>query len=99
MENKDLKEFESVFIVKGSYNEEEYQKAFNKVKGYMENLVEIENIEEKGLRKLAYTVRKENTGYYVIVEFKAMNENIVELERFYRIDDDILKFITVRKDI
>lgn len=97
MEN--IKEFESVFIIKGSYNEEEYQKAFNKVKDYMENLVEIENIEEKGLRKLAYAVGKENTGYYVIVEFKAMNENIVELERFYRIDDDILKFITVRKDI
>lgn len=68
------------------------------VKDYIKDLAEIEKIEELGLKRLAYEVQKQKNGYYVIFEIKATLENIKNLERFYRINDDVLKFIFVRKE-
>lgn len=96
MENK--KNYEAVIILKGSLTGEEYQEALNKVKNYMKDLVGFEKIEEIGIKRLAYEVEKQNTGYYVVIEFRAETENNRELERLYRIDDNVLKFIIVRKD-
>lgn len=98
MENKNIKNYETVIIINGSYTEKEYQEALDKVKNYMKDLIEIKKVEEMGLRKLAYEIKKQKTGYYTIVEFKSVEENIKELERFYRINDDVLKFIVVRKE-
>lgn len=95
---EDKKSYETVIIIKGSYTEKEYQEALDKVKGYMKDLIKIEKVEEMGLRKLAYEVKRQNVGYYVVIEFKAVSENIRELERIYRINDDILKFIVVSKE-
>lgn len=98
MENKNIKNYETVIIINGSYTEKEYQEALDKVKNYMKDLIEIKKVEEIGLRKLAYEIKKQKTGYYTVIEFKTVVENIKELERLYRIDDNILKFIVVRKD-
>jgi len=89
-----MKSYETVIILR----KENYKESLNRVKDYMENLIEIEKIEEVGLRKLAYEVKKQNTGYYVVIYFKSAVENVRELERLYRIDDNVLKFIIVRKD-
>jgi small subunit ribosomal protein S6 len=90
--------YETVYILKGNLTEKEYKKAHNKVINYMKSLIKIEKVEELGLKRLAYELQKQNTGYYVDIEFSADNENIKELERLYRIDDNVLKFIVVRKD-
>lgn len=90
--------YETIIILNGSYTQEKYQEALNRVKNYIKDLIEIEKIEEIGLKRLAYEVHKQNMGYYVIIEFKSKAENIRELERLYRIDDNVLKFIIVRKD-
>ena len=56
MKNKNLKNYESVIILKENLSEEEYHKEFDKIKDYMEGLVEFEKIEELGLKRLAYEV-------------------------------------------
>ena len=86
--------YETVIILR----KENYNESLNKVRNYIENLVEIERIEEVGLKKLAYEVKNQKTGYYVVVYFKSAMENIRELERLYRIDENVLKSIVVRKD-
>lgn len=96
MEN--LKKFENVIIINGSYTQKNYTKVLDIVKDYIKDLVEIEKVEELGLKRLAYEVQKQKNGYYVIFEIKATSENIKNLERFYRINDDVLKFIVVRKE-
>ena len=58
----------------------------------------VSNVNEMGLRKLAYEIGKNREGYYVVFDFEAKPELIVELERNYRITDKIIKFIVVRKD-
>ena len=47
---------------------------------------------------LAYEVKKQNQGYYYVINFELKSEDIYELERIYRITDEILKFIVVRKE-
>ena len=96
MEN--LKKFENVIIINGSYTQKNYTKVLDIVKDYIKDLAEIEKIEELGLKRLAYEEKKKKNGYYVIFEIKATQENIKNLERFYRINDDVLKFIFVRKE-
>ena len=51
-----------------------------------------------GKRKLAYEIKKCKEGTYVIFNFESKPEAIAELERVYRITDDIIKYIVVKKD-
>ena len=55
-------------------------------------------VEEIGKRKLAYEIKKQAEGYYIALNFNAEPEVIRELERYYRITDEIIKFLTIRKD-
>lgn len=98
MENKNLKNYESVIILKENLSEEEYHKEFDKIKDYMEDLVEFEKIEELGLKRLAYEVQGNKTGYYVVIEFYANNEDIKNLESYFRKNEDVLKWIFVKKE-
>lgn len=95
MENKNS--YENVIIIKGTFTEEEYKQALNKIKDKVKELAELEKIEEIGLKKLAYEVKKNRTGYYVIIYFKSTSQDVLELERYYRINDDVLKFIIVKQ--
>ena len=56
----------------------------------------VNSVEELGKRKLAYEIKKLNEGYYVVLKFEAKPELITELERVYRITDEVIKFIDVR---
>ena len=51
-----------------------------------------------GKRKLAYEIKKNSEGIYVLINFEANPTLIKELERVYRITDEVIKFIVVRKD-
>ena len=50
-----------------------------------------------GKKQLAYEIKKFKEGIYILFNFEAKPELIAELERIYRITDDIIKFITVKK--
>lgn len=88
--------YENVIILRGTFTEEDYKKALEKIKEYLAKH-EIEKIEEIGKKKLAYEVDKNNEGYYIIIELKATEQEVFELERFYRINDNVLKFLIVKK--
>lgn len=88
--------YENICILRGTFTEEEYKKALEKIKEYLAKY-EIEKIEELGKKRLAYEVDKNNMGYYIIIELKATEQEVFELERFYRINDDVLKFLIVKK--
>ncbi len=94
MEKKNI--YEMIQILKGIFTEEEYKKAFNSIKEYLSKY-EIKEIEELGKKRLAYEVQKNKEGYYIIFIIKANKDDILEIERYSRINEDILKFIIVKK--
>ena len=93
-----MNKYETVMILDCNISEEDRKNAIEKIKNYIEKNGEIRKIEDMGKRKLAYEVKKNKEGYYYIIEFTTNPENIAELERIYRITDEILKFIVVRQD-
>lgn len=95
MENKKL--IESIYILKGTLTEEEYKEVLEDIKEKFEEF-KIEKIEELGKKNLAYEVNKNKTGYYIIIEFYADNEDVKNLEVYCRNNEDILKWIFIRKD-
>lgn len=94
MNNKKI--YENVIIIKGEFTEEQYKKSLAKIKKNVEPFG-IKELDEKGKKKLAYSVGKNNTGYFVVLEIRATEQEILEIERYYRVNSDILKFMSVRK--
>ena len=58
-------------------------------------VVRMDNI---GIRNLAYPIQKKNTGHYVLFEIDGSGQEILELERRMRVNDMIMRYITVRVD-
>ncbi|MCI0530170.1 MAG: 30S ribosomal protein S6 [Nitrospira sp.] len=91
--------YESIFIARPSLLDEEIAKINEKVKGIIEQAGgTVQKIENWGKKKLAYEVQKEKKGTYVFLFFQSDGKIISELERAYRLDDGIMKFLTVKLD-
>ena len=52
----------------------------------------------KGMKRLAYEINKNARGYFHIMYFKINPTEIAEIERLYRINEDVLRFVTVKYD-
>ena len=58
----------------------------------------VSEVKELGKKRLAYEIEGCKEAFYVEFDFEANPELIAELERNYRITDEIIKFIVVRRD-
>lgn len=90
-------DYETTFILKPELPEGEHKAAVNKfVSLIKEHEGKITNIEYWGVRKLAYTIERKNSGFYAFLEFSALPETITKLEQEYRYDDNVLRYLTVK---
>ena len=91
--------YEELFIVKASTPEEEVDALIEQMKGVVTaNGGTIDKADRWGTRRLAYRVRKQSEGLYVLMQFTAAATTVRELERRLRVADQVIKFITVRID-
>ncbi|MEO7674167.1 MAG: 30S ribosomal protein S6 [Pyrinomonadaceae bacterium] len=58
----------------------------------------IVRMDDIGMRTLAYPIKKRKDGYYVLYEIDGTGQEIMELERRMRVNDAIIRFVTVRVD-
>jgi small subunit ribosomal protein S6 len=61
-----------------------------------ENGGSVEKVEQWGLRSLAYRIKKNRKGHYVLMNIDAPSAAVVEMERIERINEDIIRILTVR---
>src|ERR1700692_4265601 len=91
--------YEIMFIIRPDVEEAELDKL---IEGFSGNVTagggEVKSIEKMGRRRLAYTVRKFNDGFYVLLTIVAEGKLITEIERRLRVSEQVIKFITVRMD-
>jgi small subunit ribosomal protein S6 len=59
---------------------------------------EVVRMDDIGLRNLAYPIQKKTEGHYVLFEIEGSGQEIAELERRMRVNDMIMRYITVRVD-
>ncbi len=97
-----MNSYESIMILIPEIEEKRKNEIIEKIKNliveYSNGAVINLEVEEMGKKKLAYEIKKKTEGYYVVINFMAEPEAIRELERYYRITDEIMKFLTIRKE-
>ncbi|SDM41137.1 30S ribosomal protein S6 [Sediminibacillus halophilus] len=94
-----MRNYEIMYIVRPDI-EEEAQTAlverFNKI--LTDNGAEIDKVDEKGKKRLAYEINNYRDGYYVLINFKGDENAINEFDRQAKFSDDIIRHIAVRED-
>lgn len=92
-----MKHYETMFIVKPTLVEEEIKQKIDFYKDAItKNGGSIQTCLDMGMRNLAYEIKKHKRGYYFVIYFTAEPKSILELERLYRINEDILRFIVIK---
>jgi small subunit ribosomal protein S6 len=91
--------YEIMFIVRPDVDEAEMDKLIETFSGYVTTGGgTITSTEKMGRRRLAYTVKKFNDGFYVLLIVQAPASLISEIERRLRVSEPVIKFLTVRMD-
>ena len=93
-----MNRYETIFIMKNDITEEQKNNIISTIKNHLNEKGKIIKEKDLGQKKLAYECRTYKEGRYYSIEFDDKTEAITELERMYRINDDILKFIVLRKN-
>jgi len=85
-------------VVNGDLPDEEVKSAIDKFSGIISSQGgTLVGLDEWGRRKLAYKIQGTIRGYYVLADFAGSSETVRELERNYRIDDRIIRYLTTKK--
>ncbi len=93
-----MNKYESIIIVNPEIAEEGLKTLETKFTGLINENGKVESVENLGNKKLAYEIKKHKEGTYLVFNFEANPSFISELERIYRITDEVIKFIVVRKE-
>ena len=93
-----MRRYESLWVVNGDLPDEEVKSAIDKFSGIISSQGgTVVGQDEWGRRKLSYKIQGTIRGYYVLADFAGTSETVKELERNYRIDDRIIRFLTTKK--
>jgi small subunit ribosomal protein S6 len=92
-----LKRYETLFIVQSELSSDDitatidrYSKIITDMKGT------VLKVERWGKRKLAYLIRKQSRGFYILIDFAGRREIVAEVERILKFDDKVLKYMSVK---
>ena len=91
-----MNKYESVIIINPSLDEEKVKGLIDKFLGLINKHGKVDRVDTLGKKKLAYEIKKNKEGIYVVIYFEAEPTLIAELERNYRITDEVIKFIVIR---
>ena len=92
-----MRRYETVFIIRPSQSEDEINTIIeNTKKIILDEKGSIISLSRWGLKKLAYTIKKESPGQYVFCDFAGTPAAVSEIERKFRIDDAVLKYLTIK---
>jgi len=91
------KVYESTVLINASLEDEQIKSIVSHIKEIILNSDgKIIDIEDWGRKRLAYVVKKSKIGYYVIFRFNALPNVNSKLERFYKLDENILRYLTIK---
>ena len=90
--------YEAVYILDPSLNEEAIASLIAKFKGVVEANGTVSEIDEWGKRRLAYPINDLMEGYYVLMTFTAAAAVPAELDRIFRISEDVMRSMIICKD-
>lgn len=94
-----MRHYENLVIVKPTLTEEEIQSSIAAIEAVLtSNGAEITARDAMGMKKLAYPIDKNERGYFHVVYYTMDPSSIEEVERRFRINEDLLRFVTIKYD-
>jgi small subunit ribosomal protein S6 len=97
-----MRRYETIFIIDPDLSEEGRTPIFERLKDlFPQHNGLLVMVDEWGAKKLAYEIKKKSRGYYIRLDYCGTGILVNEIERFFRIDDRVLKYLTVllEKDV
>ena len=89
--------YESTVLINATLDDQQIELILSRIKDFITNNGgQIRDVENWGRKRLAYTVEKNKIGYYVIYRFDAPGDIVAKLERTYSLDEQILRYITLK---
>jgi len=94
-----MRNYENLVIVKPTLTAEEIQASIKAIEEVItSNGGEIATTDSMGMRKLAYQIDKNERGYFHVIYYTVAPSAITEIERRFRINEDLLRFVTIKYD-
>ena len=93
-----MRKYECVYVISSTLEEEQIKAVVERFNNLVSQYGELESTEEWGRKKLAYEVKKHREGYYVLMTFSANPDFPAELERNFKITEEVLKYLVVSRD-
>jgi len=92
-----LTNYEAMFILRPDLEEEKVAEIMDRFRALVENRGgEVTRLEKWGKRRLAYEIQHLREGLYIILRFKGNTEIVQELDRVFKISDEVIRHMIVR---
>ena len=92
-----MRRYETIYILRPTMSEDEVTAVIDNTNTILgADGGQMISLDKWGLRTLAYEIKKETQGYYVFSDYASDPANVTEMERKFRIDDSIMKYLTIK---
>ena len=92
-----MRRYETTYILRPNLGESMFTEVIDRTNDIIKNDGgAIISLDRLGVKKLAYEIKKENLGYYIYFDFAAPATTVLEMERIFRLDDNVLRFLTIK---
>lgn len=94
---REINTYDLVYIMAENSTAKDISETENKIKRIIKTN-NIEKIEHMGMKKLAYEVKKNKEGYYVVLTFRSNIDNVELIKRELRMEEKVIKFICIKSN-
>ncbi len=92
--------YEGMYILSATLSDDARQKALEKVSnGISSRDGEVHKVFDQGRKKLAFEINGRREGYYYLIYFSILTKNMNEIWREYQLNEDLIRFLTLRAEI
>ena len=92
-----MRHYETTYILRPNLGEEQFTEIINRTNDIITgDGGTVIHLDRWGIKRLAYEINKEIQGYYIYLNYAAPGKTVDEIERIFRIDDKVLRYLTVK---
>lgn len=92
-----MRHYETTYILRPNLGEEQFTEIINRTNAIITgDGGTVIHLDRWGVKRLAYEINKEIQGYYIYLNYAAPGKTVDEIERIFRIDDKVLRYLTVK---
>ncbi|MBM9613608.1 30S ribosomal protein S6 [Desulfobulbus rhabdoformis] len=92
-----MRHYETTYILRPNLGEDQFTEIIDRTNAIItDDAGSVITLDRWGMKRLAYEIKKEVQGYYVYLNYAATAQAVDEIERIFRIDDRVLRYLTIK---